>query len=135
MLHIILMNRCINQLAPAYFNKSVQRDCTLGYAGTRGSDNPHLFPVRSEWGKCFFVFRASVEWATFPSDIRGIKSAPLFKCTLKSYVMNLLYFILWSLIDTSIDTHNYIESSSSVCIVFVLQDSQVDQPHDAILIK
>ena len=79
MFHLILMHSSINQLAPTYLNKSVQRNCTLCYAGTRGSDNPHLFPVRSEWGRCSFVFRASVEWATLPSEIRSIKSAPLFK--------------------------------------------------------
>ena len=86
MFHLILMHRCINQLAPAYLNKSVQRNCTLGYAGTRGSDNPHLFTVRSKW-RCSFVYRESLEWATLTSEIRGIKSAPLFKCTLKSYLM------------------------------------------------
>ena len=80
MLCLVLMHRCINQLAPACLNKSVQRDCILGYAGTtygtpygtRGSDNPHLFPVNSERGKHSFVFRASLEWATLPSEIRGI---------------------------------------------------------------
>ena len=43
-----------------------------------------------------------------------------------------------TLMDPLIDTHNYIQSSSSVCTVFVLQGPQVDQPHDAdgaILIK
>ena len=45
MFRLILMHRCINQLATAYLNKSVQRNCTLGYAGTRGFDNPHLFPI------------------------------------------------------------------------------------------
>ena len=35
MFRLILMHRCINQLAPAYLNKFVQRNCTLGYSETR----------------------------------------------------------------------------------------------------
>ena len=93
MFRLILMHRCIiSQLRLTSTN--VCKETALhhiGYTGIRGSDNPHLFPVHSEWGRCSFVFKASVEWATLPSEIRGIKSTPLFKHTLKSYLMNKLY--------------------------------------------
>ena len=45
MFRLILMHRCMNQLAPAYLTESVHRNCSLGYIRTRGSNNPHFFPV------------------------------------------------------------------------------------------
>ena len=44
MFRLILMHRCMNQLAPAYLTESIHRNCSLGYIRTRGSNNPHLFP-------------------------------------------------------------------------------------------
>ena len=88
MFRLILLHRCLNNLAPAYLTQSFHRNCSLGYARTRGSDNPHIFPVKSEWGRRSFFFRASLDWSNLPPEIRSIKSVPLFKNALKSYFMN-----------------------------------------------
>ena len=88
MFWLILLHRCLNNLAPAYLTQSFHRNCSLGYARTRGSDNPHIFPVKSEWGRRSFFFRASLDWSNLPPEIRSIKSVPLFKNALKSYFMN-----------------------------------------------
>ena len=88
MFQLILLHRCLNNLAPAYLTQSFHRNCSLGYARTRGSDIPHIFPVKSEWGRRSFFFRASIDWSNLPPEIRSIKSVPLFKNTLKSYLMN-----------------------------------------------
>ena len=75
MFHLILMHRCINQPAPAYLNKSVQRNCTYAMLeqGALITPTSSLF-VQSGGGVPLFSGHL---WSGLPFPQRLEASSPL----------------------------------------------------------
>ena len=85
MCRAVMIYRCLHNQVPAYFTNYFRTNADMGNNRTRGSDKIFLPCIRTEFGRCSFLFQGSLQWNKLKESLTKAKSLNSFR---KLYSMN-----------------------------------------------
>ena len=83
--HAVLMDKCMNNLAPDYLTCLFKKRSRIHQHNTRNSKNLDIPKCRTAKAENSFSYRGVSVWNSFPSEILNSPSMSVFKRKLKSH--------------------------------------------------